>query len=139
MKKFVLATGLALSLSITLCGTARAHNGPSEASAGLSMLPIAISVAVPVAVVSLTGAFVVTAVQGVSGATVWVLERASDGAQASVKVSAQVAGGASVVVGTAVVVTACSAGWVLSTAGKAIAFVPNEIGKALLHNERVTR
>jgi len=28
---------------------------------------------------------------------------------------------------------------VLSAAGKAIAFIPNEIGKALLYNERVTR
>ena len=27
----------------------------------------------------------------------------------------------------------------LSAAGRAIAFIPNEIGKALLHNERVTR
>jgi hypothetical protein len=34
---------------------------------------------------------------------------------------------------------ACSTGWVLSTAGRAIAFIPNEIGKALLYNERVTR
>ena len=139
MKKLVLATGLALSLSFTLCGTARAHNNPSEASAALSMLPIAVSVVVPVVMVSLTGAFIVTAVEGASAGTVWVLERASDGAKASVTVSAQVAGGASVIVGTAVMVTACSAGWVLSTAGKAIAFVPNEIGKALLHNERVTR
>jgi hypothetical protein len=36
-------------------------------------------------------------------------------------------------------VTALSAGWVLSAAGQVIAFVPNEIGKALLHNERITR
>ena len=45
----------------------------------------------------------------------------------------------SVAAGTAIAVTAISTGWVLSTAGQAIAFVPNEIGKALLHNERVTR
>jgi hypothetical protein len=37
-----------------------------------------------------------------------------------------------------VVVTALSAGWVLSAAGQAIAFIPNEIGRALLHNERIT-
>ena len=45
----------------------------------------------------------------------------------------------SVAAGTAVVVTAFSAGWVLSAAGKAIAYIPNEIGAALLYNERVTR
>jgi hypothetical protein len=38
-----------------------------------------------------------------------------------------------------VVVSAFSAGWVLSAAGRAIAYIPNEIGAALLHNERVTR
>ena len=41
--------------------------------------------------------------------------------------------------GTLVAVTAISAGWVLSTAGQAIAFIPSEMGKALMHNERVTR
>jgi hypothetical protein len=70
---------------------------------------------------------------------VWVLERASDGARASVTLSAMAAGGLSVAAGTAVTVTAFSAGWVLSTAGKAIAYIPNEIGAALLHNERLTR
>ena len=31
------------------------------------------------------------------------------------------------------------AGTLLSTAGEVIAFIPNEIGKALLHHEKVTR
>ena len=52
---------------------------------------------------------------------------------------AQAAGGLSVLAGTAVLVTAMSTGWVLSAAGSAIAFLPNEIGAALLYNERVTR
>jgi hypothetical protein len=68
-----------------------------------------------------------------------VLERASDGARSSVKLSAQAAKGASMVAGTAVLVTAVSTGWVLSVASQVIAFVPNEIGTALLHNEKVTR
>ena len=68
-----------------------------------------------------------------------MLERASDGARASVTLCAKAAGGLSVAAGTAVVVSAFSAGWVLSAAGKAIAYIPNEIGAALLYNERVTR
>ena len=40
--------------------------------------------------------------------------------------------------GTAVLVTALSTGWLISAAGHAIAFVPNQIGASLLHNERVT-
>jgi hypothetical protein len=81
----------------------------------------------------------VVAVEASATGTVWVLERASDGARMSVTISAQAAGGLSVAAGTAVVVSAFSAGWVISTAGRAIAYIPNEIGTALLYNERVTR
>ncbi len=118
-------------------GPVRAH-GASDASA-LSALPVAVSVAAPVALLSAGAALTVVAVEATSVGTVWVLERASDGARASVTVSGALVGGVSVVAGTAVVVTAFSAGWVLSAAGQAICFIPNEIGKALLYNERVTR
>ncbi len=146
MKKLVLASALSVTLSVTLSltlaftlgGTASAHTGASEASA-LSMLPVALSVAAPVGLLSAGAMFTVVAVEAVSEGTVWVLERASDGARASVTLGAHAAGGVSVLSGTAVVATAFSAGWVLSAAGKAIAFIPNEVGKALLYNERVTR
>jgi hypothetical protein len=134
MKRFVLSCVLAAALASA--GTARAQL--SEASA-LSMLPVAVSVAAPVAVLSAGAVFTVVAVQAASGATVWVLERASDGVQASVTLGGQAAAGASLLVGTAVVATAISTGWVLVSAGKAIAFIPNEVGRALLYNERITR
>ena len=41
--------------------------------------------------------------------------------------------------GLLILVTALSTGWVLSAAGRAIAYVPNKVGQALLHNERLTR
>ncbi len=140
MKKLILvvAVAVAAAVSLALASTAQAHNGLSEASA-LSMLPIAVSVAAPVALLSAGAAFTVVAVSAVAEGTVWVLERASDGARMSLTLSGQVVGGVSVLVGAAVVTTAFSAGWVLSAAGKAIAFIPNEVGKALLYNERVTR
>ncbi len=134
MKKLILL----MTFAAALCGPARAHGGASEASA-LSMLPIAVSVAAPVALLSAGAVLTVVAVEAASGATVWVLERASDGARASVTLGAQAAGGASLLAGTAVVATAISTGWVLSAAGKAIAFIPNELGRALLHHEQVTR
>jgi hypothetical protein len=68
-----------------------------------------------------------------------VLERASDGAQASVRLAGSGITGVSVVAGTVIAVTAIRTGWVLSAAGKAIAFVPNEIGAGLLYDERITR
>lgn len=110
----------------------------SEASV-LSGLPIAVSVAAPVMVLSAGAMLTVVAVEASAAGTVYVLERASDGARASIKLSGQLAGGVSMVAGTAVLVTAMSTGYLLSAAGAAVAFIPNEIGKALLYNERVTR
>jgi hypothetical protein len=144
MKRSVLISALCGSIGLAgLAGpfAAQAHaaqRGPSAISE-LSALPLMVSVAVPVALLTAGSMLTVAAVSSVAEGTVWVLERASDGAQASITVIGQVAGGLSVVAGTVLVATACSAGWVLSAAGRAVAFVPNEVGKALLHSERVTR
>jgi hypothetical protein len=138
MKKLTCIAALCLALLGGAHQPAAAHDGASELSA-LSLLPVALSVAAPVGLLSAGAAFTVVAVEAASEGTVWVLERAADGAQASVTLSGAAVGGVSVIAGTAVLATACSAGWVLSAAGQAIAFIPNEIGKALLYNERVTR
>jgi hypothetical protein len=135
---FLRNTLAAALLAAQLMTPAQAHPNASDASV-LSALPIAVSIAAPVMLLSAGAMLSVVAVEATSAGTVWVLERASDGARASVQLGAQAAGGLSVAAGTAVVVTAMSAGWVLSAAGRAIAFIPNEIGTALLHNERVTR
>ncbi len=126
------------ALLLTSLGGARAQSEASALSA-LSALPIAISVTAPVTVLSAGAVLTVVAVEASTTGAVWVLERASDGARCSVKLGAHAAGGLSVAVGTAVVVTAMSTGWVLSAAGEALAFIPNAIGTALLYNERVTR
>jgi hypothetical protein len=130
-------TALALMLVANL-GQARAHGNSSDISL-LSALPIAFSMASPLMVLSAGATLTVVAVQASATGTEWVLERASDGARSSMKLSTQAAAGVSVVAGTAVLVTAVSTGWVLSTASRVIAFVPNEMGNALLHNEKVTR
>lgn len=130
-----------------MAGPARAQ---SEVSVALSALPVASVVGaasvgaaavsvVPVAL-SVTGAaLVVKAVEVTARGTVYVLERVSDGARASVEVSARAGTAMSVGVGTAVVVSVIGTGVLLSTAGEVLAFIPNELGRALLHNERITR
>ena len=128
---------LATLLSISI-GHVAAHSNASDISS-LSALPIAISVAAPVMLLSAGASLTVVAVEASATGTVWVLERASDGARSSVRLSAQAANGVSMVAGTALLVTAISTGWVLSAASQVIAFVPNQIGMALLHNEKVTR
>ena len=133
MKRLILSALLSVSL------TAQAHPPNASDASALSMLPVAVSVAAPAMFLSAGAVLMVVAVEASATGVLCVLERASDGARASVTLSAQAAGGLSVGVGTAVVVSAFSAGWVLSAAGRAIAYIPNEIGAALLYNERVTR
>jgi len=129
-----LSLSISLALIATPMMTSTAHAQASEASA-LSLLPIAVLSAAPVAILASGVDLTVSAVEASVDGTTWVLARASDGAKASVKL----AGNASVAVGTSVAVTAMAAGYVLSTAGRAVAFIPNELGASLLYNERVSR
>lgn len=136
----------ALTLSLALATAAQAQSELSMISAAPVVLSVtavsatgaAISVA-PAALLSAGTALVVVSVEVVGGATVWVLERASDGARISLKTAGKLGMSAFVYTGIAVGVSVIGAGTVLSAAGEVIAFIPNEIGKALLHNEQVTR
>jgi hypothetical protein len=56
---------------------------------------------------------------------------------AYVVVTGAAAEGLSNAAGKAITVTATSTGHVLVLSGKALAFIPNEIGKSLLHHSRV--
>lgn len=93
--------------------------------------------AVPVVLSSAGAVLVVKTVESTARGTVVVLERASDGAQASIELGARAAGGASLAAGTLVTVSVIGAGVLLSAAGEVIAFIPNALGRALLHNERL--
>lgn len=136
MKRLVLP----LMLSATLAASpARGHPPNASDASALSMLPIAVSVAAPAMLLSAGVMLTVVAVEASATGVVCILERASDGARASVTLSTQGAAALSIGIGTVVTVSAFSAGWVLSAAGRAIAYIPNEIGAALLYNERVTR
>lgn len=145
---------LAASLSAALVSApARAQ---SEASLVLSALPVASVVgagsavagsavagaaavsAVPAALTVSGAVLVVKAVEVSARGTVIVLERASDGARASVELSGRAASGVVTGVGTMVAVSVIGAGVVLSAAGEVLCFIPNELGRALLHNERLT-
>jgi hypothetical protein len=69
---------------------------------------------------------------------VLVLERASDGARASVEIAGRGVAGASLAVGSVIGCSVIGSGVVLSAAGQAIAFIPNVIGRALLHDEQLS-
>ncbi|NIM43252.1 MAG: hypothetical protein GTN84_18585 [Hydrogenophaga sp.] len=138
-----------VSLTLLMAAPARAQ---SEASAALSLLPVASVVAsgvaasgaaaavsaLPVALSAGGAVLTVKAVEASATGTVYLLERASDGARVSVEVSGRAASSTAIGVGTLVTVSVIGAGVVLSTVGEVLAFIPNELGRALLHNERMT-
>ena len=136
LARSLFASALALGLAAG-AGSALAQSQVSDASL-LSALPIA-STAVASTTLLVAGAsFGVAAVQISAEGVVWVLERAADGQRVSLHL-AQAAAGASLTVGAVVAVSAIETGWLLSSAGRLVAFVPNASGSALLYSERVTR
>lgn len=119
------------------CSQAQAQSDALSGASALSAMPVAVSVAAPSVMLSAGVVLTVLAVETAAEGTVWVLQRVSDGARVVIKVAGKVAGAASVATGAAVTVSAVGAGVVLSAAGQVLAFVPNALGRALLHNERV--
>ncbi|MEP6503001.1 MAG: hypothetical protein ABJD97_06715 [Betaproteobacteria bacterium] len=129
------ALAVALGLSCAIAARAQSSSELSEAS----LVPVAISVALPVVLVAGVGSIVVTGVQVSAEGTVWVVENVADGVKGSICFAGRTVGAAAIAVGTVVVVTVVATGMVLSAAGHVIAFIPNEIGKTLSYNQRVSR
>lgn len=139
-------------LVASLCGmlwVASPAQAQSEASVALSLLPLAsvvgtVSAGVALAEASATlpaalsvagSILTIQAVQVSAVGTVYVLERASDGARVSIEVSAQAGAASAHAVGESVTCSVIGTGVILSVAGEVLAFVPNALGKALLYNE----
>ena len=127
-----------LVMALVTANAAHAQRSASEISEA-SLVPVAISVALPIVLVAGVGSIVVTGVEASAEGTVWVVENVADGVKGSICFAGRVAGAAAVAVGTVVVVTVVATGMVLSNAGRVIAFVPNEIGRTLSYNQKVSR
>ncbi|MGJ9417170.1 hypothetical protein ACHAC9_05295 [Massilia sp. CMS3.1] len=109
-----------------------ASSALSQASANLSGVVVGGSILT----VAAAGSVLVASVRTVGDVLEIVLESAVDASRTTVRVSSAAAGGLSLATGTVLEVVAASTGYVLVMSGKAIAFLPNEAGKALLHHAR---
>jgi hypothetical protein len=138
LRRALVAGFTAASLLLAPLSGRAAHDASAAASA-LSMLPVAVVVAAPVALLSGGALLTVVAIEASADGVLCVLQGASDGARASLKLAGLAVGGMSIAVGTVVTVTALGAGLLLSAAGQAIAFIPNADGAALLHSHRVSQ
>lgn len=118
------------SLLLSALPVASVVVGGSMGAAAVSVVPLALSVA--------GATLVVKTVEVTARGTLYLLERASDGAQASVEVMGRAASGLVIGVGTVVAVSVIGTGVLISTAVEVLAFIPNELGRALLYNQRLT-
>ncbi|MES2756134.1 MAG: hypothetical protein V4693_02080 [Pseudomonadota bacterium] len=130
---------LMLLLCLAGTGAAAEQQGSTELSnaSELATEGSALVVYGSLSAVAASGTVMVESVEAAGDASVVVLAGASDAAQAALRLSGRVARDASLAVGTSVTVVATSTGHILVAAGKVVAFIPNELGKALLHHSRV--
>jgi hypothetical protein len=161
-KGFIMISFIKKTCAIAIASALFAVSMPSRAQYGLSEAS-AYSTALPVAVVASVGAgasvaigssavgvVAVPAALSVGGATlivksveasatgiVCVLERASDGARVTLEIARRDAVRFGAQVGATVGVTVMLSGVVLVKAGEAVAYIPNALGRALTHNERL--
>lgn len=131
MKTKLLAALFAVAFAATTPATAADASAPSHASAEASGYVVAGSL-----VASLVGgSLVVISVDKVGDGIELVLKNAVDASKATVRITGKAARELSIAAGTVLQVVASSTGHMLVMSGKAIAFIPNEAGKALLRSK----
>jgi hypothetical protein len=114
-----------------------ASRGMSDASAFLAESS-AVVVVGSMAVLAGAGAVVVKSVEASGEVATVVLQGASNGAEASIKLTGKAAKSLSVGAGRAVTVSVLASGYLLVASEQVLAFVPNELGKAILYHAPVS-
>lgn len=120
-------------------GTAAQANSITNAS----QASINASIAIPVTLVDGSaqmfkdaGQLSVTGVKTVGNVSVITLRGIAGGAEASVQMSSKAIEGSAIAVGLMLQATVSATGVLLVAGGKALMFIPNEMGKSLLHHSR---
>lgn len=141
-RPLLLALGLALALPLPAAAQSEASRASAKASEGLSKVTGSV-VAGTASLIVVGSVLTIESVKEAGDSVVVVLKDVgrgvSEAATVSVKVAASVVGGASLVVGSAVTVVAEGSGHALYLSGKLIAFIPNELGKSLVHHSPVKK
>jgi hypothetical protein len=129
-----------LLLCLCFAASAAEQHGSTDLSNASNMVAegSALMVGGSLSALAASGTVLVASVEAAGDASVLVLAGASDAARATVRLSGRAAREASLVAGASLNVVATSTGYLLVSAGKVLAFIPNEIGKALLHHSRVS-
>lgn len=131
---------LAIAVLCAASLTAQAANSDTTNASDNASMASAIVLVGSMSVLAAAGEVVIDKVEDVADGSVLVLKSAARGASstatASVKLSQKAMQGLSLAAGTVVKVVAVSTGHMLVLSGKAIAYVPNAAGNAILHHSK---
>lgn len=133
--------GLVISaaLMFTLPMGATAH--AADSTRGSQTLSVASGLVVlgSMSVLAAGGELIVTGVEQSARGVSVAVKNAGNASGEVVTVLLDGAAASAVAVGSAVQASATGVGYVLVASGKAIAFIPNEIGQSLIHQSRYSR
>lgn len=138
-------TLFALAAAVLVTATASMQSlaqDSAAASAAASQAAIARSGAIvdgSANVIRAGGMFVVAGVAAAGDASVILLRDAATGSEGSVRVAGDVTRAGSIAVGQTVTVVAETAGLSLVAGGRLVAFIPNEVARALVYTARSTQ
>lgn len=132
MKRLLIATCLTIAYAAAPSAGARDASAPSQAVSEVTGSVVGGSIIA----VAVGGSLVVASVAAVGEGIEVVLKNVAKGSTATVRLSGKAAQQLSLAVGTVVEVVATATGHVLMASGKAIAFIPNETGKALIRSSK---
>lgn len=115
----------------------------SDASKGSEALSLGVAVVALGTMSALEGSgrIIVDSIEASAETTTLVLKRVADGASQASTVTLKLSGKAlektALVVGAGLEISVVSTGYILISAGKALAFIPNQLGQGLLHHEKL--
>jgi hypothetical protein len=139
LRTMMIAAALAAALHTPLVQAqqlSQASHGISNASAAISA-GSGLVVQGSLQMVAGAGQLSVAAIQVVGESTVLVLRGVGTAVEVSVQIASQIARDLSLAVGTVVQVVAEGVGFALVSAGRMIAFIPNELGRSFLYQARL--
>jgi len=129
-------------LSLALAGLlqsqpAFAQSTQASQVSAISMAPSVEGTALVLEALPAGSKLVVTALRPVGDLVELSVETASQGAAISLRVSAATARATGLAVGTTLVVTAISAGMLISAGGETVAFIPDALSRSLIHHREL--
>jgi hypothetical protein len=142
MRMTALVVAITLSLSPLAPRPALAQDPVRDSVAASGSAVVALSVGVaslPVLAVAGVGSLTIASVAVVGSVVEVVLTASATGARAVVTLTAQAARQLGLAVGQVVDVMTIEAGYLLSSSGRLICYVPNTAGEGLVRSARVTR